>query len=240
MRSETAKKILIELEQGYDLIADKFSGTRAFMWRDLEFMKHEVNPDDKVLDFGCGNGRLAGFLENNYQEFTGVDISQKLIDIAKQRYHSEKTEFIKVSPISKRSDCATKKECGQASFALPFKDDYFDVVFSIAVFHHFPSKKYALKIAKELHRVLKPGGKIVITVWNLWQKQYLKFHQKTSKSWIDANISFKSGKKIFNRYHHPFEMGELENIFQEAGFETLKTKEGWNLLYIGRKSVVDK
>jgi len=235
MKKETVRKILSELETGYDLIADKFSSTRAFWWRDLKFMKDMVRPGDKILDFGCGNGRLAGFLNEIWSEpafakasagkFVGVDVSQKLIDIAKQKYSSEKTKFIKIDSLSAK---------------LPFENNYFDMVFSIAVFHHFPSEEYALGIVKELHRVLKPGGKIIVTVWNLWQKQYLKYHQKSTKNWIDANIPFKSGEKVFSRYHHPFRMGELKSLFCEAGFKTLKTKEGWNLLYIGEKVSVDK
>jgi ubiquinone/menaquinone biosynthesis C-methylase UbiE len=262
MKDKEAKKILSDLEAGYDLIADKFSSTRAFMWRDLGFVKDLVKPGYKVLDFGCGNGRLAGFLVGDYKKYVGVDISQKLIDLAEQRYNSEKTEFIKIEHthlahfcvasssarrriqkirLTPRFACALN--CTQirmfdktdSASRLPFKDNYFDIVFSIAVFHHFPSREYAFEIAKGLYRVLKPGGKIIITVWNLWQKQYLKYHQKSNKDWIDANISFKSDEKIFNRYHHPFKMGELENLFQEAGFKTMKTKEGCNLLYIGRK-----
>jgi ubiquinone/menaquinone biosynthesis C-methylase UbiE len=225
MNNENTENILLGTEKGYDLIADKFSSTRAFMWRELGLIKGYVRSGDKVLDFGCGNGRLAGFLENNYGEYVGVDISQKLLNIAKQRYNNEKTEFIKIG--------------GQAA-KPPFKDNHFDVIFSIAVFHHFPSKEYSLKMAKELYRILRPGGKIVITAWNLWQKQYLKFHQKTSKSWLEASIPFKAEEKVFNRYHHPFKIGELKNLFQEAGFETLKAKEGRNLLYIGIKSDVDK
>ena len=265
MNKNSDQKILSDLESGYDLIAEKFSGTRAFVWRDLGFLKDLVKPGDKVLDFGCGNGRLAGFLlgesggEEKLGRYVGVDISQKLIDIAKQRYHSEKTEFIKISANAKRSDRATKEESGRTSFALPLEDNYFDIVFSIAVFHHFPSKKYALEVAKELQRVLKPGGKIIITVWNLWQKQYLKYHQKSNKEWIGAEIPFKcetpvpqdpfltlpllrGGKKggvageiIFSRYHHPFKIGEMEALFWEAGFKKIETKKGWNLLYIGEK-----
>ena len=130
---------------------------------------------------------------------------------------------------------------------MPFENNYFDTIFSIAVFHHFPSKEYAKKISAELYRVLKPGGKIVITVWNLWQKQYLKYHLRVNLKkekrlnlenkldWEDIYIPFKAEEKVFYRYHHPFKIGDLEELFQEAGFKTLKTKEGWNLLYIWEK-----
>jgi ubiquinone/menaquinone biosynthesis C-methylase UbiE len=221
MESKKAQKILSDLESGYDLIADKFSATRAFMWRDLRFVKDYVKPGDKVLDFGCGNGRLAGFLENGYKEFVGVDISEELINIAKQKYSNEKNRFVKLS-----SDFSE----------LPFKDNHFDVVFSIAVFHHFPSEEYSLRIAKELHRVLKPGGKIVVTVWNLWQKRFSRLSLKKDRSdWGGLYIPFKAGDKVFERYHHPFKIEELKSLFEEAGFRTLVTKKGWNLFYIGGK-----
>jgi ubiquinone/menaquinone biosynthesis C-methylase UbiE len=215
MKDEEAKKILNDIESGYDLIADKFSGTRAFMWRDLGFVKDMVMPGDRVLDFGCGNGRLAGFLDGKYEFYIWVDISQKLIDIAKQRYNSEKTKFVKLSVDFSR---------------LSFEDSYFDIIFSIAVFHHFPSKEYAKNIAEELYRVMKPGGKIVITVWNLWQKQYLKYNKITNKDWIDVEIPFKSGEEVFKRYHHPFKAEELENILEKSGFEIQGRKNRYNII----------
>jgi tRNA (uracil-5-)-methyltransferase TRM9 len=213
-------KILTKIEQGYDLIADKFSSTRSFWWRDLEFVKDYVRSTDKVLDFGCGNGRLAGLLKDQYKEFVGVDISQKLINIAKQRYSNEKTEFIKI-------DSRFEK--------LPFGDNFFDVVFSIAVFHHFPSREYTLKIAKELQRVMKPGGRIIMSVWNLWQEQYLKYHKKSKKEWIDAEIPFKSGEKIFHRYHHPFQEGELKKLLEKSGFEIQSRRKNYNIICIASK-----
>ncbi len=227
MNKEKVIKILSDLEAGYDTVADKFSGTRAFMWRDLEFIKDMVKPGDRILDFGCGNGRLAGFLQNDYQDYAGVDISQKLIDIAKHRYSNEKTKFIKISILFRK---------------LPFEDNHFDAIFSIAVFHHFPSKKYALKIAKELHRLLRPGGKIVVTVWHLWQKQYIRYHDESKKEqdWTDAIIPFKSGGDVFYRYHHPFKTEEFRDLFESVGFKTIETKVGYNLLYIGEKSDVDR
>ena len=231
MDKEKINKILAETEIGYDSIADKFSSTRAFMWRDLGFVKDLMKPGDRVLDFGCGNGRLAGFLQNNYGEYVGVDVSQKLINIARDnnRELSSRVKFLKIN--SKHSK-------------LPFEDNYFDVIFSIAVFHHFPTKEYRLKAAKELHRVLKPNGKIIVSVWQLFQKRYLKYHIKAIKEkiigksgmdWGDLHIPFKDNEKIFQRYHHTFRKGETERLFSDAGFKKINLKKGRNLLYIGEK-----
>lgn len=230
MKNEDLEKILLNIETGYDLIADKFSSTRSFMWRDLGFVKDLVKPSDRVLDFGCGNGRLAGFLNNNYKEFVGVDISQKLIDIAKQKYSSEKTKFIKINPLFNR---------------LPFDDNYFDVIFSIAVFHHLPGEEYRLKVAKELYRVLKPGGKLAVSVWNLWQRRFWKYHLEAIKNKMlgkseldsrDLYISFKAGEKVFQRYHHAYTKNRIKKQIQGAGFVSINFfKTRWNLVIIGEK-----
>jgi ubiquinone/menaquinone biosynthesis C-methylase UbiE len=231
MQDKKIQKILSDLESGYDSIAEKFSSTRAFMWRDFEFAKDMVGSGHRILDFGCGNGRLAKFLENNYQELVGVDISQKLIDAASEKYSNEKTKFIKVDLFAER---------------LPFEDDYFDVIFSIAVFHHFPSKGYQLQMAKELYRVLRPGGKLVVSVWNLWQKIFWRYHLlavknkilgKSALEWRDLYIPFKSEEKVFERYHHAFRRKELKNIFLKSKFKSgsfVKSKRG-NIIYVAEK-----
>ena len=63
---------------------------------------------------------------------------------------------------------------------LPFPDNNFNMVYSIAVFHHLP-KEHAQKMAQELYRVTQSGGVAVITVWNLYQKKYLK---NLMRNWI--------------------------------------------------------
>ena len=249
MKEEAVKKILKDTEQGYDLVADKFSETRKHFWRGLEFIADYAKEGDRVLDFGCGNGRLLELFSGKKIDYLGVDISEKLINIAKEKYPNKANNFQKISD----------------SDSLSLHSDYFNVVYSIAVFHHFPSKKYREDIARELYRVTKKDGHIVITVWNLYQKKYLKNIIKNWLSklkgdsnidWNDCYISFTDNKvhpvkspqsgvaegefngvKIFNRYHHAFTKRELKNLFSGAGFlvEQCKTIDGRNIILIGKK-----
>lgn len=231
MNKEIVEKILEETEQGYDLIADKFSQTRKYFWRDLEFIKNYAKNDDKILDYGCGNGRLLELIGDKNIEYRGVDISQKLIDTASQKYENNRRKFQKISGFD----------------TLPFPDNYFNIVYSIAVFQHIPSGKLRLKIAKELYRVLMPDGIIIVTVWNLWQMKYLKnvFKNYINKliyrsklDWNDCYVSFKDNEgKIFQRYHHTFTKNEFKKLFLAAGFKALKCDiiKKRNIVLIARK-----
>ena len=63
MDKEYAKKILEETKENYNLISEDFSITRDKFWEELGFLSKYVNDSDKVLDLGCGNGRLSEFRE---------------------------------------------------------------------------------------------------------------------------------------------------------------------------------
>lgn len=231
MKREIIERILSETEQGYDIMADKFSETRKHFWRDLEFIGDYAKDGDKVLDYGCGNGRILELISGKNIEYTGADVSQKLIDIAKNKYRDKSVHFQKIS----------------GSDSLAFTDNYFNAVYSIAVFHHLPSSKLRLEMARELFRVTKPGGYIIITVWNLWQKNYLKnilknwldkIFGKSDLDWNDCYVAFKNNQgEIFHRYHHVFTKRELEKLFEKAGFK--KEKYGIfnkkNVLFVGKK-----
>lgn len=231
MKKTAVDKILDETEAGYDLMAEKFSGTRNFFWPDLEFIEGHVQDGDKVLDFGCGNGRLLEILKDRKIKYYGADISQRLIDLAKQRYSEFGDNFIKIT--------------GQAS--LPFPDNFFNNIVSVAVFHHFPDKKFRLDMAKELYRVTKSGGEIIITVWNLWQPKYRKYIFKnilqkiigqSKLDWLDCEIPFRNNKgEMFPRFHHAYTQKELKEIFSQAGFEVSEVKvvNSKNLVLIGKK-----
>ena len=205
-----AKKILEDTCRNYNLIADDFSRTRQNLWPELSFLKEYVNNGDKILDLGCGNGRLAELFKNYDIEYTGVDNSDKLIELAKNKYVSDKIKFIAVDGLNP-----------------PFPDNYFDKIFSIAVLHHIPSYELRLKFLSETQRVLKKNGIAVFTVWNLWQKKGIKFQIKylllkilglSRLDFKDVLMPYKVKNARILRYYHAFTKKELSNLFLKAGF----------------------
>ncbi len=96
---------------------------------------------ESALDIGCGVGANTEVLERFSKKTTGVDISKKAIDYAKQKHPSSR--FLLAN--------ATK---------LPFAKNSFDMVLCSEVIEHVDDRK----AIKEIHRVLKPGGLLMLTV----------------------------------------------------------------------------
>ena len=191
-----------------------------------------IKKDEVVADFGCGNGRLLKLLDGKKIHYLGVDISAELIEVASKSYNDPNIRFEKIT-------------YGQESLAL--SDNFFNTIYTIAVFHHLPSKDYRQRIAEELFRSTKPGGIIVVDVWNLWQKKYFKNIIRNWKNklmgnsqldWNDCYISFmgEDGKK-FQRFHHAFTKGELRKLFSNAGFKVEKCQVvgKWHIVLVGKK-----
>ena len=217
------------------MIAEKFSDTRKNFWRDLEFIADYPKEGDQVLDYGCGNGRLLNLLSRKKADYFGVDVSAELIGKAKEKFPEASLKFSKIS----------------IQGSLPFPNDFFNAVFSVAVFHHFPPV-HAEIVAKELFRVTRPGGKAIITVWNLWQRKYWKYifgpriifdkvfqrGEYVDMGFGDVFIPFKDNDgKIFERYHRAYSQRELKRVFSRAGFlvEGCFLKGGKNIVLVAGK-----
>ena len=232
MHKQDIDKILQQVEEGYDLISKKFFQTRKYFWGEMEFIKKYTKTEDRVLDYGCGNGRLLGLFANRKIKYFGVDVSKKLIDYARKEYYGK--------------DDVQFKKISSSQVSLAFKNNYFKTIYAVAVFHHLPDKKFRLKIAKELHRIVASDGYIIISVWNLWQKKYRKniFRNwidkilgKSELDWNDCLISFTDNdSNVFNRYHHAFTKRELIKLFRQVGFKIEKCElVGGNILLVGKK-----
>src|SRR5512136_310178 len=109
----------------------------------------QVKPGDKVLDVGCGPGRLTLAAQGwvgPAGEAHGVDPSPEMIEVARRN--------------AAQAGLPTQFQKGVVE-ALPFPDATFDVVMSRLVVHHLPGdlKRRGLT---EMRRVLKPGGVCLI------------------------------------------------------------------------------
>ncbi len=110
----------------------------------------DLGPDDRVLEIGCGVARIGVPLADKVGFWQGCDISQNMVEVAKQRLNGKANVGVDVLHGPK----------------LPFPDASFDAVYSIAVFIHMDKEDFFLYL-REIERVIKPGGRVFFDHWNL-------------------------------------------------------------------------
>ncbi len=222
MDKDTPKKLLSIVKEGYEEAARDFSETRKkFLWPELVKLAGLVKDDDSVLDAGCGNGRLLEAFKDKKINYLGFDNSKKLIELAK-------TEFSKKSYELRVMSCEFL--VGNILELDKIINNKFDYIFCIAVLHHIPGNDLRVKALEQLKSKIKPGGKIILTVWNLWnlpkfKKLIFKFLalKLIGKNRMDfGDILFKGFKLNRERYYHAFSQCELKNLFKKSGLKIIK------------------
>ena len=115
----------------------------------LAVINQYVPKNGSLLEFGCGTGNLANLVAKNEYNVFGVDISEKFIAYAQETYGVEdqslKFQVVGFGP-------------------LPFDDNRFDCIYTCAVLEHCYEVD---KIVQDLHRLLKPGGFLIIATPNI-------------------------------------------------------------------------
>lgn len=104
------------------------------------FSQIELNNVKRVLEVGCGIGKLSSYLAKKYKwGVTGIDLDPEQVERARKDYKGfENLIFLEAD-----------------STRLPFEDGEFDIILSFNVLHHIP---YWNKALEEISRVLKPKG----------------------------------------------------------------------------------
>lgn len=197
---------LIKLnKETYNKIARLFAQTRRYLWDDLKPLGKYAKDGFKILDLGCGSGRLYHLFEE-FQgvEYVGVDQSEGQIEIAKEKFPKLDFQVVEMTE-------------------LPFADNEFDIIYCIATFHHLPDEKSRIKALQEMKRVLKSGGHIIMTNWNLNSKSTKKMVEKRKFKqdgqdvmvpWLNSD-----GEVLGERYYHAFSVEELEDLFKKTNLQ---------------------
>jgi SAM-dependent methyltransferase len=108
----------------------------------------------RVLEIGCGMGTDGAQFAAAGADYTGVDLTEAAVDLARKRFASAglQGEF-RVADAEK----------------LDFADESFDVVYSHGVLHHTPDIESAIS---EIHRVLKTGGRAIVMLYHRGSYNY--------------------------------------------------------------------
>jgi SAM-dependent methyltransferase len=107
------------------------------------FTQAEVTPGTKLLDIGCGAGGALVVASGLGAEVSGLDASQSLVAVARERLPSARIEVGEMEE-------------------LPFEDDAFDVVTG---FNSFQFAGDIVRALGEARRVCRPGGHVAVLIW---------------------------------------------------------------------------
>jgi SAM-dependent methyltransferase len=97
----------------------------------------------RALEIGCGPGRLMRPMSWNFGEIHGVDVSDEMVRLATEKLVNVPNAFPRATDGVDLSD---------------YQDEFFDFVYSYAVFQHIPSRELVFNYLSEARRVLKTGG----------------------------------------------------------------------------------
>jgi 2-polyprenyl-3-methyl-5-hydroxy-6-metoxy-1,4-benzoquinol methylase len=225
MNKDTQKELLRTVKKNYEDDARTFDETREKpIWPPLLALLKKVGQTTtsqpllekeggtRVLDVGCGNGRLLKILAEANVKYVGVDQSESLIKICQEKYPEYKFAVQDILNLGALADFD------------------FDYVFCIAVLHHLPGAALRQQALRQLKNKIKPGGKIILSVWNMWpQKKYSRMFYKFSLLKICGRNKMDFGDVLFDwrapggmmskRYYHLFFQGELKKLVKKAGLK---------------------
>ncbi len=206
---------LLSIQQTYDAIAAEFDITRYKPWpQTVEFI--DALPEHSlVLDLGCGNGRNIKYLAEVGRGFRifGLDFSVRMIRIAQEKIKQlgldKDVEFFLGDVVK-----------------LPITDSTIDGVIYVAALHHLPSAQLRLASLHELGRVLKPGGRAFISVWDFEQERFADELKKqlseppVSGEFGDVWVLWKGKRGMkYQRFYHLFYRDEFEKLLLNAKFK---------------------
>lgn len=237
MSQKTARMVMDITRRTYDLIGVDFAHTRIKPWPEMEDLANRYLADgQKVLDLGCGNGRILEALKKKRIDYFGIDGSEVLIKEARKK--AEQWEIKKMGRVEiKFLDILNLADLGETSF---------DAVLMFASFNNIPSWKMRGKVLRETASIVKKGGYLIMTNWNLWRIDCRKksvWRYKLRRQ-IDGGrlageelnalkddfgfrdiMTFwqsRDGERSGGIYYRVFTRGELRKILKENGFSVIE------------------
>lgn len=167
----------------------------------MEYITNQITLEDmEILDIGCGGGILAEELSKKGANVTGIDASEKTIEIAKQ--HSQENN-LKIN-----YECSTLEE------HLKKSKKKYDSIICFELIEHVPDQ---LKLINDISKVSKKGSKLFLSTIN-----------RNIVSFLFAKVIAEYVLKIVPQGTHQYEKfikpSELNKILEKSNYKTIDIK----------------
>jgi SAM-dependent methyltransferase len=170
----------------------------------VERLSQYLSPPNRILDFGCGYGRVLGFLfDRGYRKLIGFDPAPAMIAMARDRFPEIEFEELSSPP------------------HLPLADASVDAALLFSVLTCVPTDQGQRDIVAEVERVLRPGGLVYIS--DLWlqtdERNQERYERDAPKYGRHGVFDLPEGVTV--RHHDPAWIDELTGGFQTLALDNI-------------------
>jgi SAM-dependent methyltransferase len=244
MKPELVERLKQINREFYSAFAASFSETRSEAGREVQVILPYIADGARVLDIGCGNGRVAALLAEHRRDvmYVGIDASQE--QISNFKFQISNVKGLKVSfavadimqpdwiysllPLGESPDGG-----GWSGPALSTAEGTrgFDCILLLAVLHHIPGSDVRARIMRQVCELLAPGGRTIVSAWQFMDNARMR---KKIVPWSavgidecelepgDALLDWKHGGAGL-RYCHWIGEDEMLALAAQAGMKVVET-----------------
>ncbi len=210
-------------QEFYTQFAAAFAGSRSLNQPSLQRLLDYIPAAGRVLDIGCGHGRIAHLLNARRPEldYVGLDFSAEFIRFARQGAADLQieTQFVVADLL-------------QPDWTQPLAGQQFDTILILAVMHHIPGYQNRVAILKSLGQHLTPDGRLLLSVWQFTSNQRMR---RKIVSWDKVGLEDAAGLEpgdylldwkrggVGYRYCHLIDQDELARLAAGSKLHILET-----------------
>ncbi len=223
MDEQTIKKLLALNHQFYATFARPFAASRSLSDPALTSILPHIPHRARVLDVGCGNGRLALLLDQERpgSTYLGVDAVPELIEVAR-------AQAGQLDTISAKFHVADVTRPG---WNETIDNTPFDRVVMLAVLHHIPSLRLRAQVVRASANLLASDGRLILSTWQFLDNDRMR---RKIVDWAEASIPEKAlepGDYLLDwkregqglRYCHLVDKIEIEYLAAESDLRVRET-----------------
>jgi len=206
-----------DLQSFYNTEAKKYAETRKKFWHEEKAILDAISPlfeewkKIRLLEFGCGSGRFATLLNQNFSgqfDYVWIDLSDELLSYA-----------------SKDNPNLTFFQWDITKLVKNFEQESFDLIVWTSSFQHIPTNKERSYLMKSFYRLLDYDGMLLMTNrslsdwfikkhWKIVMKAKILSRFKMNK-WSSRDLLVPrtdENWKVYERFYHFFSLEELKNL----------------------------